>query len=187
MANTLIYLVDDDELYLKTAVHNLSQNKGLTIKTFMNGESLIKALNKKPDIVILDYFLDSEKPEAMSGIKVLQEIKQIAPDVEVLMLSGQEDIDVAVNSVKYGAVDYIVKNKSAFIRVQNDIKRIMKGKEKDKENAGFKKVIMISAIFIAVVIAFLIVYYFDKTVFGLLPDPGAPIEDVKIEEVVAPH
>ena len=78
MANTLIYLCDDDELYLKTAVHNLNQNKGLTIKTFTNGEALLSALNKKPDIVILDYFLNSEKPDAMSGIKVLQEIKQIA-------------------------------------------------------------------------------------------------------------
>lgn len=187
MANTLIYLVDDDELYLKTAVHNLSQNKGLTIKTFMNGESLLKALSKKPDIVILDYFLDSEKPEAMSGIKVLQEIKQIAPDVEVLMLSGQEDIDVAVNSVKYGAVDYIVKNKSAFIRVQNDIKRIMKGKEKDKENAGFKKFVLILVGFLLLLVIFLIIYYFDPTVFGLLPDPAGPLPDVKEGSVPAVH
>ncbi len=187
MANTLIYLCDDDELYLKTAVHNLNQNKGLTIKTFTKGEALLMALDKKPDIVILDYFLDSEKPDAMSGIKVLQEIKQIAPDVEVLMLSGQEDVDVAVNSVKYGAVDYIVKNKSAFIRVQNDIKRIMTAKDKDKENAGFKKMMVISAIFIAIVIAFLIVYYFDKTVFGLLPDPAAPGQEIKPDELPLSH
>lgn len=182
MASTLIYLVDDDELYLKTAVHTLSQNKGLNIKTFTNGEALLKALSKKPDIVILDYFLDSEKPNAMSGIKVLQEIKQIAPDVEVLMLSGQEDIDVAVNSVKYGAVDYIVKNKSAFIRVQNDIKRIMKGKEKDNENKSFKKVIMISIVFLILVIIFLMIYAYDHTVFGLFPDPGT---EIKIDKAAA--
>ncbi len=177
MANTLIYLVDDDELYLKTAHHNLGQNKGFTIKTFMSGEEVLKALSKKPDIIILDYFLDSEKPNAMSGIKVLQEIKQIAPDVEVLMLSGQEDIDVAVNSVKYGAVDYIVKNKSAFIRVQNDIKRIMKGKEKDKDNAGFRKFVITLVAFLILLIIFLIIYAIDHTVFGLFPDPGAPIKD----------
>ena len=183
MANTLIYLVDDDDLYLKTAVHNLSQNKSFTIKTFTTGEDVLKALSKKPDVIILDYFLDSEKPNAMSGIKVLQEIKQIAPDVEVIMLSGQEDIDVAVNSVKYGAVDYVVKNKSAFIRVQNDIKRVTKTKAKDKDQESFKKFARTMIIFLIFLVIFLILYLIDETLFGLIPSPGdaaPPVEEIPL-------
>ncbi len=172
MANTLIYLVDDDDLFLKTALHNLSQNKSFTIKTFTTGEDVLKALNKKPDIIILDYFLDSEKPNSMTGIKVLQEIKQISPNVEVIMLSGQEDIDVAVNSVKYGAVDYVVKNKSAFIRVQNDIKRVTKSKDKEADQESFRKFARTMIIFLILLVIFLIIYLFDNSIFGLIPQPG---------------
>ncbi|MFM7021502.1 MAG: response regulator [Flavobacteriales bacterium] len=187
MANTLIYLCDDDDLFLKTALHNLSQNKSFTIKTFTTGEDLLKALSKKPAVVILDYFLDSEKPNAMTGIKVLQEIKHIAPDVEVIMLSGQEDIDVAVNSVKYGAVDYVVKNKSAFIRVQNDIKRVVKSNEKDNDQKSFRKFIMILIAFLVGLVIFLIIYAFDHTVFGLFPDPGSDANKTEQVEVVLPE
>ena len=183
MANTLIYLVDDDESYLKIASHNLGQNKSFTIKTFMTGEDVLKALNKKPAVIILDYFLDSEKPNAMSGIKVLQEIKQIAPDVEVIMLSGQEDIDVAVNSVKYGAIDYVVKNKSAFIRVQNDIKRVTKTKEKEQDQESSKRFFRVVIIFLVSLVVFLLIYLYDNSIFGLIPQPGQappPTEEIPL-------
>ena len=93
-----IFLVEDDEMFLKSAEHQLSRNQGYAVKTFTTGEDALEAIKKtKVDVVVLDYFLDSEVPGAKSGIEILKEIKAHKPTLEVIMLSGQEDVDVALN------------------------------------------------------------------------------------------
>lgn len=169
-----VFLVDDDDMYLKTASHNLGQNKSFVLKTFTTGEAMLEAARSKmPDVVVLDYFLDSEKEDAMSGIKVLQEFKKLKGEAEVIMLSGQEDIEVAVNSVKYGAFDYVVKNKSAIIRVQNDIKRIQKAKKAADEHASYKAFTKFFIVFLILLVIFLLIWSYDHSLFGLLEDPQA--------------
>lgn len=168
---TLVYLVDDDEMYLKTALHNLSQNRALDIVSFTGGEEALKAAesaSKQPDIFVLDYFLNSDNPEATSGLEILKKLRAKKIDSDVIMLSGQENIDVAVNSVKYGAFDYVVKNKSAFIRVQNDIKRISKSRIKDKENKKLKKFIFALIVVLGILATLSIIFFMDNTFFGLL-------------------
>lgn len=162
-----IFIIDDDEMYLKTTSHQLSQNKGFSIKTFTSGEAVLKAMKSgKVDIMVLDYFLDSEKPGAMSGIEVLKAVKKINDKVEVIMLSGQEDIDVAINSVKYGALDYVVKNKSALIRVQNDIKRIHKNKELEAESQSYRTFTKYFIGFLILLVIFLIIYAINPGLLG---------------------
>ncbi|MBP6513183.1 MAG: response regulator, partial [Bacteroidia bacterium] len=56
--------------------------------------------------------------DAMDGIDVLKELKNIYPEMEVVMISGQDRIDVAVNTMKYGAFDYIVKGEGSFLRAE---------------------------------------------------------------------
>lgn len=172
-----VFVIDDDEMYLKTCIHNLGQNKGFSIKTFTSGEALLEAMKSaKVDVMVLDYFLDSEKPGAMSGIEVLKKIKSIDPNIEVIMLSGQEDIDVAINSVKYGAFDYVVKNKSALIRVQNDIKRIHKNKELEMESQNYKKFSKGFIGFLILLVIFLIIYAINPSLLGF-DDPTETKKD----------
>lgn len=167
---TLVFLVDDDELYLKTAQHNLAQNRALDIKSFTSGEqalSAFKSANKKPNIFVLDYFLSTDANDAASGLEILKKIKQENADVDVIMLSGQEDINVAVNSVKYGAYDYVVKNKSAFIRVQNNIKRITANKIKEAENKKLRKFVIALVIVLSLLAVVSVIFTIDNTFLGL--------------------
>jgi ActR/RegA family two-component response regulator len=179
---TLIFLVDDDDMYLKTVVHTLSQNRSFDIKQFTSGEAAIeaaKASKKKPDVMVLDYFLNSENSDAISGLEILKKVKEEKLHAEIIMLSGQENIDVAVNSVKYGAYDYVVKNKSAFIRVQNDIKRIAIHKIKENETKKLRKFVTTLLTLVAVICAIAGILFLDPTFFGLIPDDNAPRSQVE--------
>ena len=77
-----------------------------------------------PDIVILDYHLNSINKKAINGLEALDKIKALNPQIPVIMLSSQDKIDVAVNCMKHQAFDYIVKSETAFIRLQKAITSI---------------------------------------------------------------
>lgn len=176
---TLVYLVDDDDMYLKTAVHTLSQNRSFDIKSFTSGEKALasaKKAKRKPNVIVLDYFLNTEDSNAISGLEILKQVRQEKLESEVIMLSGQENIDVAVNSVKYGAYDYVVKNKSAFIRVQNDIKRIAKQQIKDAEASKLRKFVMILSVMIGVAVFIAVSFVVDPTFYGIWPENAPDFE-----------
>lgn len=120
----LIFLVDDDALYLKSLEIEFTQNTKSYIKTFATGELCIENLSQNPDIIILDYHLDSVDKTAINGLETLNQIKIAYPQIPVIMLSSQDKIEVAVNCMKQQAFDYIVKTETAFIRLQKAITTI---------------------------------------------------------------
>lgn len=125
-ANTYqIYLVDDDNMYLNTLEHTLRQHTDskLNLKSFSSGEDCLTQVEKAPppDIIVLDYNLDSMTGNAMNGIKVLNKIKALNRNIQVIMLSSQEKLEVAVNCIKSGAYDYVIKNESASVRLKHGI------------------------------------------------------------------
>ena len=83
-----IFLVDDDELYLNMLKIELQQNEAFIIETFITGELCLADLSKKPDVIVLDYYLDGLDKNAKDGIQVLDEIKVINPSIPVVMLSA---------------------------------------------------------------------------------------------------
>jgi DNA-binding NtrC family response regulator len=89
-------------------------------------------LHKKPDVIVLDYFLDNFDKSAMNGIQVLDEIKSGNPEISVVILSSQDKIDVAVNCIHHKAFDYIVKSETAFIRLKKAIAVITHIKKTEK-------------------------------------------------------
>jgi DNA-binding NtrC family response regulator len=100
-----VFIVDDDELVLKSYARAL-QNKGFEdIETFESGVDCIRSLHKKPFIVLLDYQMDK-----LNGFEVLMKIRRYNPKVYVIMLSAQKNVQNAVDTLKYGAFDYIIKS-----------------------------------------------------------------------------
>lgn len=131
----LIYLVDDDQLYVRTLERYLAEGlkKKAMIRSFRTGEELMKDLPaNKPDVIVMDHMLNSEQPFAMDGLLAMQKVKQIYPDVRVVMLSGQDKMEVAINSLKSGADDYVVKNDNAFLRIRNVIRNLMENRAKNR-------------------------------------------------------
>jgi two-component system, OmpR family, response regulator len=117
----LLFLVDDDALFLRSLEIDFAQSTTSDIKTFANGEQCIENLSQNPDIIILDYYLNGIDKNAIDGLETLDRIKAINAQIPVIMLSSQDNIDVAVNCMKHKAFDYIVKSETAFLRLQKAI------------------------------------------------------------------
>jgi two-component system, OmpR family, response regulator len=128
-----LFLVDDDALFLKTLEIEFLQHANFSIETFATGELCIENLSHKPDVIILDYHLDDIDKTAMNGIETLDRIKASNPDIAVVMLSSQDKIEVAVNSIHHKAYDYVVKSETAFLRLQKIITAIFNYKKMEKE------------------------------------------------------
>jgi DNA-binding NtrC family response regulator len=120
----LLFLVDDDALFLKSLEIEFRQNTESEIMTFDTGEQCLKSVKHNPDIIILDYHLNGIDKNAMNGLETLDLIKRINPNTPVIILSSQDKIEVAVNCMKHQAFDYIVKSETAFLRLQKAITTI---------------------------------------------------------------
>jgi DNA-binding NtrC family response regulator len=120
----LIFLVDDDALFLKSLEIDFAQNTQSAIETFATGELCLEKITMNPDIIILDYHLNGIDKNAINGLETLDKIKAVQPQIPVIMLSSQDKIAVAVNCMKHQAYDYIIKSETAFIRLQKAITTI---------------------------------------------------------------
>jgi two-component system OmpR family response regulator len=129
----LLFLVDDDAVFLKLLEIEFLQHADFKIETFATGELCLKSLIHNPDVIILDYFLDGIEKNAMNGIDTLNKIKSFNPDIPVVMLSSQDKIDVAINCMHHRAFDYVVKSETAFVRLQKIISTIFRYKKMEKE------------------------------------------------------
>ena len=127
-----IFLVDDDELFLKSLEIEFLQHADFSIETFTTGELCIANLSHNPEVIILDYHLDGIEKNAMNGIETLDKIRAINEDIAVVMLSSQDKIEVAVNCMHHKAFDYIVKSETAFLRLQKTITTIFQYKKIEK-------------------------------------------------------
>lgn len=103
IANVL--LVDDEVSFVETFAERL-EIRNLDISKAFNGEAALKALeaNKNVEVVILDV-----RMPGMDGIETLTEIKKKFPLVEVIMLTGHADVESAIDGMKKGAFDYLMK------------------------------------------------------------------------------
>lgn len=120
-----IFIVDDEELILKSTERALKKLGCLDVRTFSNGQDCVNALNQEPFLVLLDYQM-----EDLDGFDVLRKIKRYNPDTYVIMMSSQSDITNAVDTLKFGAFDYIVKGEADMAKLQLNLDRIFKLEEK---------------------------------------------------------
>ena len=134
MKTKKILIVEDNQFYghlLKTKLERITDAEVLLME---NGEEVINITHIHPELVFLDYNL-----ETMNGIDVLKEIKSTYPDIHIVMLSGQEKMKVAIEALKYGATDYLIKgvddSDEALSRIIKDCERISLEGTKKK---GFK-------------------------------------------------
>ncbi len=123
-----IFIVDDNTVFslaLKAELETTFINKQIKFYLFETGELCMKQFKKeKPQVVILDYYLNSNYPDAMDGIKVLDFIKKENPETNVIMLTINDHIDIALKSFHHGASDYIVKTETKFMQINHSLVNI---------------------------------------------------------------
>ncbi|MEE8259566.1 MAG: sigma-54 dependent transcriptional regulator, partial [Nitrospinaceae bacterium] len=103
MAKSLIFVVDDEPESGRLLAYHL-EKAGYKVELFSNGPDCLKALDRNPGIVCLDM----QMPE-MDGLEVLKRIKQQDSKVGVIMVTSNNVVDTAVQALKLGAADYIIK------------------------------------------------------------------------------
>jgi two-component system OmpR family response regulator len=126
--NISVYLVDDNKVYLTTLDHYLAgQLLKVKLESFSSGEDCLKELEKDPtiEVVVLDYHLTDGSAKALEGLEVLKKIKEINPDIIVIMLSAEDKLKVAADCISSGAYEYVVKSQTAFIRTTNILRNLI--------------------------------------------------------------
>lgn len=112
-----IFIVDDNEM-LTTALQDYLTRKSLNeVSVFSTGEECLEHLRENPDIVILDYNLNSVDERAADGAAILDTIKKLNKTIHVVMLSGQDDYGKALQTISKGADSYVVKDDEAFEKI----------------------------------------------------------------------
>ena len=161
--NPLIFVVEDNPMYNKLVVSYLKSNKLTNVETYTSGEDAIANLSKNPLIIIQDYLLDG-----MNGVEVLKRAKKVNPNIEFLFLSGQDSIDVAINSMKYGAYDYIVKDEMALKKLVVKINKIISINNLQKSNKRYRFGVILFFIALILIIIVMITYaILNPDTFGI--------------------
>ena len=105
----LIFMVDDDPL-INTLVVKRFASEGYLVEAFENGDDCLNALNRNPDLIILDYFFVRGNKELMNGMEVFDKIKKVRPEIPVIMLSGQDKGEIVLEFARKGIADYVIKD-----------------------------------------------------------------------------
>lgn len=119
MESFKIFVVEDDELFAKILKHHLSLNSEYEVEIFTKGKTCLENLYKNPSVITLDYYLPD-----ISGMDMLKKIKEFNPDLPVVIVSGQQDISTAVELLRRGVYDYILKDEDTKTRLWNIMKNI---------------------------------------------------------------
>lgn len=127
-----VFVVEDNILYAQILKKQLTED-GYQVKVFHNGRDFIANLTDNPDVVTLDYTLPD-----MTGHEVLKKIQKRFPETNVIIISAQENINTAIDLMKIGAYDYIMKAPDTREKLSNIIKNIQKADELKNENELLK-------------------------------------------------
>lgn len=129
-----IFIVEDDPWYGEILEYHLSLNEDYIISRYTTGKDCLANLHKKPDLITIDFSLPD-----FTGDKLYQRIKEIDDSIPVLAISGQEEITVAVNLLKLGVTDYIIKDENTKDMLWNAVINIRKMGKLKKEVEHLKE------------------------------------------------
>ena len=151
MGNFKVFIVEDNPWYGELLKHHVSLNPDYEVLLFTTGKDCLSHLHLKPNAISIDFNLPD-----MSGEELLRRIKSYNDEIPVIIISGQEDIAVALNLLKKGASDYLLKDENTQTLLWNDLLKI-------KENTSLKKEVQILKEQLE------LKYDFEKTIIGQSP------------------
>ena len=123
-------LIIDDNLDIRQLVSGILFDKGFKVREAANFDQALFEINKKlPDVAIIDVKLDKGDND---GIELLERLKKIDDEVPVIMISGHANVQMAIDSLKLGAFEFIQKPFSTE-RLLNFLNRAIENVELKKE------------------------------------------------------
>jgi len=129
-------LIVDDDRKMRVIMRTLLESRGwATLEAYDGVQALEMCANEKPSVVLLDMRMPK-----MGGLETLRELISLDSDMPVIIITAHADVADAVNAIKIGAYDFIVKPPD-FDTLTNIISRAM---EKSKLSRGFRSLMRLS-------------------------------------------
>lgn len=126
--NINVFFIEDSEICSLMVDHKLRDISNFKVHSYVSAEEAFKDLYISPDVIVLDYGLPG-----MNGLQALKKFKQNFPDIPIIMLSGQKNIDVAIDLIRAGASDYMSKKKFSVRELYDKIYTICNQKQQEKQ------------------------------------------------------
>ncbi|MCX6181500.1 MAG: response regulator [Bacteroidetes bacterium] len=123
-----VLVMDDDEMCLKMVKHQLENSfkELLEIEMCTNYDDFVKG-GKSVDIAVIDYFYEDQMSQH-DGLSILSKLKNINPLTTVYMMTGHKQINIAIQAIKTGAADYILKGEAGMMRLNENILELLRRK-----------------------------------------------------------
>ncbi len=138
MEKKLIFLIDDEINFTRLMQHWIEDRWNYSLKIFNSTDEFLKYEGEEPNLILLDIMLPGE----LNGVELLKWIKNHNPELPVIMLSAQGNVDIAVETIKIGAFDYFskpvdltkleiaIKNAIKNYELQKRVKLLLEEREK---------------------------------------------------------
>lgn len=120
----LIFIVDDDPFINQLVIKRFNSEEYL-VEPFEYGEECIDALERNPELIILDYYFFKSGVKVLNGMEIFDKIREKKPDVPIVMLSGQDRGDIVLEMARKGISDYIIKDNSLISNLEKAISEIL--------------------------------------------------------------
>ncbi len=137
MAIAKIFIVEDDLFLGNLLKKSLEKLDDTDVTHFLSPDECLKNLHLNPDIVTIDYNLPG-----MNGVELLDKIKNYNENIQCIMVSGQEKLDVVIDTYRKGAVDYIIKDDNALVNLENSVKSLAENVYLRQENESLKEIVI---------------------------------------------
>lgn len=119
-SNKKIFIVEDDTCYRNFLNYTLPLNPDYEVVCYENAKDCLNNLYQKPDLITIDYSLPG-----INGAELIKKIKEFDEQIQLIVISGQEDINTAINLLKLGVFDYIIKNEDTKTRLMNSVQNAL--------------------------------------------------------------
>lgn len=120
-----ICVVDDDEMQRTALADYITRKTSHQVVCYGTGEECLQHLTEMPDVIILDYYLNSVDKNAANGLETLTAIRKKHVPVHIIMLSSQEHYGIALQSLQRGAEQYVIKDEDCFDKIVDMIEALV--------------------------------------------------------------
>ncbi len=122
-----IFIIEDSTLDRTMLKDHLSKKSKIKITEYSSGDACVKELVMgtidPPDLILMDYFLDSSFGPAKDGLETLARINEICPETSVIMYTSVDNERIIELAKKKGALDYVVKNATGFSKLDSVLEK----------------------------------------------------------------
>ena len=118
-----VFIVDDSPIYREVLRHELSEFKNLHVQTFSSAEECLAKMYEKPELVILDFYLNGENKDNMTAHQAIKKMRELEVVPKILLISSERNEGLLEEYLNYRNIDFVLKTGEGTKNIANRIKQ----------------------------------------------------------------